>query len=199
MLKMKINEAGLKLVKDFEGCRLTAYKCPAGVWTIGYGHTGKVDGRNICSGMKITEAKAVELLKKDMEAFEYIVNNCSALAFEPNENQFSALVSFTFNCGKGNLYTLVKNRTAAVVAEKILLYNKANGNILSGLVRRRKAERKLFLTEVKVTEKARKTVTEVAKEVIAGLWGNGSDRKKKLKEAGYDSKEVQNKVNELLK
>lgn len=149
---MKINNEGLNLVKSFEGFHLTAYKCPAGVWTIGYGHTGTVDGKAICEGMKITEAKATELLKKDMEKFENAVKNCSALTFKPNENQFSALVSFAFNCGAGNLKSLVKGRSATVVAEKLLLYNKANGKVLNGLTRRRKAERELFLKAVSKTE-----------------------------------------------
>lgn len=144
---MKINDEGLNLVKSFEGFHLTAYKCPAGVWTIGYGHTGAVDGKAICEGMTITEAKATELLKQDMKNFENAVTN-AALTFEPNENQFSALVSFAFNCGAGNLKTLVKGRSAAVVAEKMLLYNKANGKVLNGLTRRRKAERELFMKVV---------------------------------------------------
>lgn len=139
-------------MKSFEGCRLTAYRCPAGVCTIGYGHTGTVDGKAICEGMKITEAKATELLKQDMTKFENAVLTCSALTFKPNENQFSALVSFAFNCGAGNLKTLVKGRSAAVVAEKLLLYNKANGKVLNGLTRRRKAERELFLKGVSKTE-----------------------------------------------
>lgn len=144
---MKINDAGLNLIKSFEGCHLTAYQCPAGVWTIGYGHTGNVDGYSICEGMEITEGRATELLKQDLERFENAVTN-AALTFEPNENQFSALVSFAFNCGAGNLKTLVKGRSAAVVAEKMLLYNKANGKVLNGLTRRREAERELFLKGV---------------------------------------------------
>ena len=143
---MKIGTAGLNLVKKFEGCRLTAYKCPAGVWTIGYGHTGSVDGKAIRSGMTITDAKATELLREDIEKFEKAVENCAALSFTPNQNQFDALVSFAFNCGAGNLKKLVEGRTAEVVAEKLLLYNKANGQVLRGLVNRRKAERELFLT-----------------------------------------------------
>lgn len=173
MDSLKINNEGLNLVKSFEGCQLTAYKCPAGVWTIGYGHTGTVDGKAICEGMKITEAKATELLKQDMTKFENAVSNCSELTFKPNENQFSALVSFAFNCGAGNLKTLVKGRTAAVVAEKLLLYNKANGKVLNGLTRRRKAERELFLKAV--SKKETTTESGVAKnatttsEVIAEL------------------------------
>ena len=113
-------------MKSFEGCHLSAYRCPAGVLTIGYGHTGKVDGKAIFEGLTITEEKATELLKEDLAKFENAVNNV-ALTFEPNENQFSALVSFAFNCGAGNLKTLVKDRAADVVAEKILLYNIEHG------------------------------------------------------------------------
>lgn len=192
---MKINNAGLKLVKEFEGCRLTAYKCPAGVWTIGYGHTGKVDGKAICKGMTITEAKATELLKADMAKFEKAVSNCSALTFEPNENQFSALVSFAFNCGASNLYQLVRGRSASAVADKMLLYKRASGKVLAGLLRRRQAERKLFLTPVTVVKKSD---LEIAREVIAGKWGTGADRKKRLEAAGYDYRAVQDKVNFLL-
>lgn len=145
---MKISSKGLELIKKFEGCRLTAYKCPAGVWTIGYGHTGKVDGKAICSGMKITASKATSLLSLDLATFEKAVTNCKYLTFKPNQNQFDALVSFAYNCGTGSLNTLVKNRSAAVVSKKLLLYNKANGKVLAGLVNRRKAEKELFDTPV---------------------------------------------------
>lgn len=195
MVDVKINNAGLKLVKEFEGCRLTAYKCPAGVWTIGYGHTGKVDGKAICKGMIITEAKATELLKADMEKYEKTVAGCSALTFTPNENQFSALVSFAFNCGAANLYQLVRGRSAATVADKMLLYKRASGKVLAGLLRRRQAERKLFLTAVE----SKKTVNELATEVIAGKWGTGAERKARLTAAGYDYAAVQKAVNAMLK
>ena len=146
---MKTSDEGIALIKKFEGCYLKAYKCPAGVWTIGYGHTGKVDGKVISSGMKITSAKATSLLKSDLAAFEKAVTNCKYLTFNPNQNQFDALVSFAFNCGTGSLNTLVKNRSAKVVSEKMLLYNKANGRVLAGLVNRRKEEKALFDTPVK--------------------------------------------------
>ena len=148
---MKTSDKGITLIKKFEGCYLKAYKCPAGVWTIGYGHTGKVDGKAICSGMKITSAKATSLLKSDLATFEKAVANCKYLTFKPNQNQFDALVSFAFNCGTGSLNTLVKSRSAKVVSEKILLYNKANGKVLTGLVNRRKEEKALFDTPVKST------------------------------------------------
>lgn len=157
---MKISDKGIALIKKYEGCRLAAYKCPAGVWTIGYGHTGKVDGKAICSGMKITSAKATSLLKSDLAVFEKAVTNCKYLTFNPNQNQFDALVSFAFNCGTGSLNTLVKNRSAKVVSEKMLLYNKANGRVLAGLVNRRKEEKALFDTPVKKGTASSNAVTK---------------------------------------
>lgn len=134
----KINNKGLQLIKNFEGLRLKAYKCPAGILTIGYGHTGS----DVKTGMVITPEKAEELLKKDLAKFEKAVE--TNVKIKLNENQFSALVSFTYNCGVGNLRTLVKNRNAKQIGDAILKYNKAGGKILSGLVKRRQAENKLY-------------------------------------------------------
>ena len=137
---MKINDAGLKLIKKYEGCKLKAYKCPAGVWTIGYGHTA-----GVTEGMKITQVQADQYLKNDMVKYEgYVDKYCADLAL--NENQFSALVSFTYNCGAANLVRLIKGRTLAQIADAMLLYNKASGKVLNGLTKRRKAERELFLS-----------------------------------------------------
>ncbi|MCD8143508.1 MAG: glycoside hydrolase family protein, partial [Clostridiales bacterium] len=138
------------LIKSFEGLCLTATKCAAGVWTIGYGHTGKVDGKSISSGMTITQSKADSLLEEDVAKFWAYANNTDyvPLAKSMNENQLSALTSFAFNCGQGNLKTLCADRSSAEIAEALLLYNKAGGKVLSGLTRRRKAERELYLTEV---------------------------------------------------
>ena len=179
---MKTSEKGIKLIKEFEGCILTAYKCPAGVWTIGYGHTGKVDGKAICKGMKIKESKAISLLKADLLTFEKAVENCKALTFKPNQNQFDALVSFAFNCGTGSLNTLVKNRDAETVSEKLLLYNKAAGKELTGLTRRRKAEKELFDTPVPTSKKktSKKQTSKKTKTI-----GVGS--KIKIKEGAKDA------------
>lgn len=135
---MNISQKGIDLIKKYEGCHLAAYLCPAGIWTIGYGHTAGVK-----KGMIITEEKAEEYLRKDCESSEKAVN---ALGRNLNQNQFDALVSFTFNCGAGNLKTLCHNRTLGTISEKILLYNKAGGKILNGLVKRRKEEQALFLS-----------------------------------------------------
>lgn len=142
---MHIGQNGISLIKSWEGCRLTAYQCSAGVWTIGWGHTGKVDGKAVCKGMKITQEKADALLISDLEVYEKPVN---ALKRDFNQNEFDALVSFTYNCGAGSLQTLCKNRSKKQIAEALLKYNKAGGKELAGLTKRRKAERELFLTPV---------------------------------------------------
>ena len=136
---MKTSPNGIALIKKFDGCRLTAYKCPAGVWTIGWGHTAGVK-----EGQKITQEQADKYLVEDLKAFEkYVIN----LNLPLNQNQFDALVSFTYNCGPGNLKTLVRNRTLQQIADALLLYNKSAGVTLNGLVRRRKEERGLFLKQ----------------------------------------------------
>ena len=130
---MKTSEKGIALIKSFEGCRLTAYLCPAGVWTIGYGHTAGVS-----NGQAITQEQADSFLKADLEKYEKYVN---ATGLTLNQNQFDALVSFTYNCGAGNLKKLIANRTLPEIADAMLLYNKGGGKVLAGLVRRREAER----------------------------------------------------------
>lgn len=138
-MKLTISQNGIDLIKSFEGCKLKAYKCPAGVWTIGYGHTS-----GVYEGMEITKAQAIEFLKQDLEKFEKTVNKQS---YQLNQNQFDALVSFTYNCGAGNLSKLTANgaRSIDTIAQKMLQYNKANGKVLKGLTRRRQAEYDLFV------------------------------------------------------
>ena len=139
---MKINDDGLNLVKNFEGCRLVAYLDPVGVWTIGYGHTN-----GVYSGQRITSDQAEQLLRTDLGSAEKAVSSYDHI-YNWNENEFSALVSFAFNCGSGSLKKLLKSgsRTKAEIAKCILLYNKGiNGKTLAGLTNRRRAERELFL------------------------------------------------------
>lgn len=140
-----IGKEALEMIKRFEGCRLQAYKCPAGVWTIGYGHTADVK-----QGQVITQAQADEYLIADCQKFADYVDNPSYVPITKNinDNQRDALISFAYNCGAGSLRTLCKGRTAAQIAEAILLYNKAGGKVLAGLTKRRKAERELFLRDV---------------------------------------------------
>ena len=141
---MHISDRGVELVAKYEGCRLEAYKCPAGVWTIGYGHTAGVkEGDTLAS-----EVAAKSLLKEDLAKYAGYVNACvkkGVISFALNQNQFDALTSFCYNCGNGNLEKLVNGRDAATVADKLLLYNKGGGKVLPGLARRREEERELFL------------------------------------------------------
>lgn len=140
---MKINQAGLDLVKSFEGCRLEAYKDVVGIDTIGYGHVSA----DIHPGLTITQAQADDLLAKDLKRFE---DGVSALCLQVNENQFSALVCLSYNIGLSNLKssTLLKKLNVGDVsgaADQFLVWDKAGGKPVAGLLRRRQAERALFL------------------------------------------------------
>ena len=144
-MAMKTSSKGVSLIKQFECCRLKAYKCPAGVWTIGYGHTAGVKEGDI-----ITQETAESYLRNDLVQYEKAVMNYDGI-YHFNQNQFDALVSFTYNCGAGNLKNLTQSgkRTIAQISEKLLLYNKAGGVTLLGLKRRRAAEKVLFDTPIK--------------------------------------------------
>ena len=136
---MKINKKGLELLKKFEGCKLKAYKDPVGVWTIGYGHAGK----DVKSGMEITQEQADELLKKDLHRFEVHVTEYKK-KYKFTSNEFSALVCFAYNVGNINQLTKYGKRNKGQIADAMLLYTKAGGKTLSGLVKRRRAEHDLF-------------------------------------------------------
>ena len=143
---MKTSADGIGLIKAFEGCRLTAYKCAAGVLTIGYGHTGA----DVAHGLTITQDEADQLLRDDLERFEVAVDRATNPVL--SQNQFDACVALAFNIGAGAFTdsTLCKKINAgdfAGAAEQFTRWNKANGKVLSGLVRRRAAERLLFLDD----------------------------------------------------
>ncbi|RXJ96111.1 hypothetical protein CRV00_02700 [Malaciobacter molluscorum] len=145
-MKKKINKLGLELIKHFESLKLEAYQDSVGVWTIGWGHTGGQDG-SVYEGLKITIDEAEELLKKDLIIFEEGVNRL--IQIEINENQFSALVSFSFNLGLENLKksTLLKylnNGDENHASKEFVKWSKAGGKRLKGLVKRRLSERNLF-------------------------------------------------------
>lgn len=160
MANKRIGQAGLALIKQYEGCRLAAYKCSAGVWTIGYGHTAGVH-----SGMTITQAQADAYLQQDIAKFEGYVNNPAYVPITANliQNQFDALVSFAFNLGAGNLRKLCKGRTAAQIALAMPSYNKAAGKVLAGLTRREKQSR-LFNKAVSCTGTTAATTTSTNTE-----------------------------------
>ena len=140
------NVEGTKnLVKEFEGLYLTAYRCPAGVLTIGWGHTGS----DVKAGMTITKARAEELLKNDLQKFANCVLSYVKKPLNPNQN--GALTSFAFNLGCGALQssTLLRRLNAGedpntVAAQEFPKWVKAGGKTLPGLVRRRAAEVKFF-------------------------------------------------------
>lgn len=143
--EMTISDKGVELIAKYEGCRLSAYKCPAGVWTIGYGHTAGVKQGQTLSSKEAAKA----LLKEDLKTYGNYVNNCvkkGLISFSLNQNQFDALTSFCYNCGNGSLQKLVSGRNAATIADKLLLYNKGGGKVLAGLTKRREEERTLFLS-----------------------------------------------------
>lgn len=135
----KINKSGLNLITKYEGCKLTSYICPAGVLTIGYGHTGK----DVKPNQTISKKKAINLLKKDLARFERHVQSYNYI-YEWTDNEFSALVSFAFNIGNIDQLTSYGTRTRSQIRSAMLKYVKANGKTLQGLVKRRKAELKLF-------------------------------------------------------
>ena len=141
---MQISQRGVELVAKYEGCRLEAYKCPSGDWTIGYGHTA-----GVTPGQKLpSEEYAMELLRVDLEKYGNSVNNLAKkgiITFPLTQNQFDALTSFCYNCGAGNLQKLVSGRNPSQVAEKFMAYTKGGGKVVPGLVRRREDERDLFL------------------------------------------------------
>ena len=139
---MKISGEGKALIKKFEGCELESYKCSAGVWTIGYGHTAGVK-----EGNKINQEEAEELLTKDLEEFENYVTDL--VKVDLTEEQFDALVAWTFNLGPSNLKnsTMLKvlnNSQYDKVPSEMKRWNKAGGEVLEGLMRRRDAEALLF-------------------------------------------------------
>lgn len=138
---MKISEKGLAMLKKFEGCKLTAYWDVNG-YSIGYGH----HSADIKKGDKITKEKAEEFLRLDLAKFERAVESYNT-KYHFTQNEFDALVDFTYNCGVGNLRNLTKNgtRTKAQIKAYLPQYNKAGGKVNAGLVKRRNAELVLFI------------------------------------------------------
>lgn len=141
---MNISQKGIDLIKKFEGCRLIAYRCPAGVLTIGYGHTGS----DVHLNQAITMEEAEHLLKQDLAVH---CNNVSKLVIVPlSQNQFDALVSFEYNVGYGafknsTLLKLLNEGKYINASQQFERWKYAGGKVLEGLVRRRQAEKNLFM------------------------------------------------------
>ena len=149
---LKLSEAGGRLIQHFEGClekhgdRYHAYKCPAGVLTIGWGHTNH-HGRKFDATTRWTMEHCNQAFYEDMAGFEMAVRRLVTVPLE--QYQFDALVSFTYNCGEGNLQksTLLKKVNAqdfAGAAKEFAKWNKGGGKVLPGLTRRRASEALLF-------------------------------------------------------
>ena len=141
--KMQISEEGLSIIKKFEGCELESYLCPAGVWTIGYGHT-----KGVKEGDKINKEEAEYLLQEEMIEYESYINDLVEVPLQ--QHMFDALVSWVYNLGSGNLQSSTLLRVLNEgkydeVPAQIRRWNKSNGQVLEGLVRRREAEAVMFM------------------------------------------------------
>jgi len=139
---MKISKEGIALIKKFEGIELQAYQDSVGVWTIGYGHT-----KGVKEGDNISLKQAEAMLEEELVEYEGYINNMVELGLE--QNQFDALVAWVYNLGPTNLResTLLKVLNQGLFDEvpfEIKRWNKAGGQVLNGLVRRREAEALLF-------------------------------------------------------
>jgi lysozyme len=160
---MSVSEAGIQLIKSFEGCHRSPYRCPAALWTIGYGHVLYPDQARLKTpdralyGIKDEHNRTFEydeidsILEKDLERFEAGVLRLCPAAAADSQSQFDAMVSFAFNLGLGNLQSstlrMKYNRgEIEAAADEFLKWNKAGGKVLAGLTRRRSAERALFLS-----------------------------------------------------
>ena len=151
---MKLNKKGIEMMHKYEGLRLTAYLCPAKVWTIGYGNTFYEDGSRVKQGDKITKERAYELFVTitNMSFVDPIKKRL--LKVELNENQFSALVCFAYNVGTGALAksTLLKkvniNPNDLTIRNEFLKWNKAGGKVLNGLTKRRESEANLYFKNI---------------------------------------------------
>ncbi len=151
---MQVSERGIDMIVAFEGLEQKAYKCPAGVWTIGVGHTGDVDGVPVGKGMYISQQKAMELLREDLARFEKCMSR-EPFAKRLQQNQFDALVSFVFNVGAGAFHTSTMRKKLLAGADNgsvagefsRWVYGTDDGkrSRLPGLVRRREIEAAMFL------------------------------------------------------
>ena len=143
-----MNKAGKDLIKSFEGCKLVAYQCSAGLWTIGYGNTFFEDGTPVKPGDRITQEKAEQLFELIVGIFaDKVAKEIKTIL---TDNQFAAIVSLAYNIGIGNLQksTLLKkvnfNPNDPTIRAEFARWNKAGGKVLAGWTRRRAAEAKLY-------------------------------------------------------
>lgn len=155
----KISKTGIDLIKEFEGCHLTAYRDEVGVLTIGYGITDSdksITGTTIKSGLRISQATADKWLEEALSKKYLPLVMKYDTRYNWNQNEIDALVSFAYNIGSIDQLTANGSRSRSVIADKILEYNKAGGRAYRGLTRRREAERKLFLTPIEEEKEVEK-------------------------------------------
>ena len=158
---MHMSQGGLDaLLKKFEGCKLKAYRCPANVCTIGYGHTSAAGAPQVADGMIITQADAEDILKRDIVKYEIAVMDLVKVKL--TQNQFDVLVDFAYNAGVGNLKssTMLKKVNAGdldAVPAELMKWTKGGGKVLPGLVRRRQAAGAWWSADQHVEEQEQRT------------------------------------------
>lgn len=172
---MQTSSAGRAAIMQREGVVLTAYLDSVKVLTIGVGHTSAAGPPTVKAGMKITRAEAEAILSRDLAIFEAAVN--AAVKVPLNQNEFDALVSLAFNIGAGAFKksTLVKRLNAgdrAGAANAFLMWNKAGGRTLQGLVNRRKAERLQFLSGRAMVSEKPTPSNPVGPATNGGFWAS---------------------------
>lgn len=181
---MKISENGLNLIKQFEGCVLHAYKCVPSekYYTIGYGHYGA----DVRAGQTITRETAESMLRDDIKRYETLVNIYQG-QYNFNQNEYDAMVSFCYNVGSLDQLTKKGKRTKKEIADAMLLYiHDAGGNVLKGLINRRKAERDLFISScvndnnIWDNFSSTSTINDIVKSILAGDLGNDEVRKENI-------------------
>lgn len=181
---MNISNNGLNLIKQFEGCVLHAYKCVPSeeYYTIGYGHYGA----DVRAGQTISQETAESMLRDDIRRYETLVNIYQS-RYNFNQNEYDAMVSFSYNIGALNQLTQNGKRTKKEIADAMLLYvHDSAGNELEGLVNRRKAERALFITPCENAGNiwdnfsGTSTINDIVKSILAGDLGNNNERKENI-------------------
>lgn len=171
----RINAAGLAHIMQWEGERLTAYQDVAGIWTIGYGHTTAAGAPSVKFGMRITDAEAEEILKRDLAKFEERVSRLVKVPI--TDNQFAVLVSFDFNTGALHKSTLLKklnNRDYEAVPVELMKWVNAGGKKVPGLVNRRAAEAGLWAKGEFVSSNTVEATKAVPVKDVAVIGGTGA-------------------------
>jgi lysozyme len=189
---MHIDKEGIEFLRHVEGVRHKAYMLYGEKYfTIGVGHSYDplITANTVWTDEQINTA-----LQKDVQKFEKYVEKHVKIPL--NQHQFNALVSYTFNRGEGGIKELAAHSiTHQEYADNMVRYWGKAVKFKDALIQRRKKERALFLKDFTSTKKSTK---EIVKEVLAGKWGVGAERKQRLTEAGYNYKEIQMEINKIL-